>query len=524
MQDGSMNHSIASFIDTLRDSRLLDPGKLDELLRTPEAQEVDAPTLGQCLIQLGWLTPFQVEELLQGQPIRLILGPYRILEKLGQDSVAAGYKARHPEKEGRFVIKLIDAARAADRAIRDRFADAVAGAAHLAHPNIARVGPLEWSGDQPVYVREYVEGLDLGRLVRETGPLPVAYVCDYLHQAALGLQHAHERGLAHGRLKPNNLIVAGTAGLIGAATANASEGTAALPPPGAVVKIVDFALAALDTADVAQPDSPAIRQDLSDLGQVLGYLLMGEGNAAPLSVPEGLQLIIARFLAEQPEDRFVRAADLAQALAPLCGGEPGSGAAGADGAPQAGEQVIDQAAPPAEPSAEEIPTGDAPAMSQEAPSMAEPALEGVPMAQPPPMAEPAEESAPAAAGLPPQMELPYPASAAESSPAAAEPSPSAFQAAPPAETGVVPYPQEAAAAPPMERPVPLPSKRKYGLRFWFLVVVGLVLHLFAFGMLAIVIWRWTQDSPAPTRPSIRVIPKKSSPRSELIQRVDERQA
>ena len=55
---------------------------------------------------------------------------------------------------------------------------------------------------------EYVEGLDLARLVKANGPLPVAHACNYVHQAALGLQHAHEHGMVHRDIKPANLMLA----------------------------------------------------------------------------------------------------------------------------------------------------------------------------------------------------------------------------------------------------------------------------------------------------------------------------
>ena len=53
---------------------------------------------------------------------------------------------------------------------------------------------------------EYVEGLDLSRLVKANGPLPVANACHYIHQAALGLQHASEMGMVHRDIKPSNLM------------------------------------------------------------------------------------------------------------------------------------------------------------------------------------------------------------------------------------------------------------------------------------------------------------------------------
>ena len=54
---------------------------------------------------------------------------------------------------------------------------------------------------------EYVEGADLSQLVKSRGPLPVAHACSFIHQAALGLQHAHERGMVHRDIKPANLML-----------------------------------------------------------------------------------------------------------------------------------------------------------------------------------------------------------------------------------------------------------------------------------------------------------------------------
>ena len=71
---------------------------------------------------------------------------------------------------------------------------------------------------------EYVEGYDLAKLVKASGPLPVAHACNFVHQAALGLQHAHEHGMVHRDIKPSNLMLA-------------REGNKP------VVKVLDFGLA-----------------------------------------------------------------------------------------------------------------------------------------------------------------------------------------------------------------------------------------------------------------------------------------
>jgi hypothetical protein len=52
---------------------------------------------------------------------------------------------------------------------------------------------------------EFAEGVDLRRMVQQAGPLRVEEACDYVAQAARGLQHAHERGLVHRDIKPSNL-------------------------------------------------------------------------------------------------------------------------------------------------------------------------------------------------------------------------------------------------------------------------------------------------------------------------------
>jgi serine/threonine-protein kinase len=62
-------------------------------------------------------------------------------------------------------------------------------------------------GPIPFVAMEYVPGIDLLRLVRQTGPLPVADVVYYARQVAEGLQHAHEVKLVHRDIKPSNLMV-----------------------------------------------------------------------------------------------------------------------------------------------------------------------------------------------------------------------------------------------------------------------------------------------------------------------------
>ena len=78
------------------------------------------------------------------------------------------------------------------------------------HPHIVRAYDAREIGGAPVLIMEFVEGMDLGRLVQRLGPLPVADACELVRQAAVGLQYVHERGLIHRDLKPSNLMLTPT--------------------------------------------------------------------------------------------------------------------------------------------------------------------------------------------------------------------------------------------------------------------------------------------------------------------------
>jgi hypothetical protein len=187
---------------------------------------------------------------------------------------------------------------------------------------------------------EYVEGLDLAKMVKTKRPLPIAHACYFIHQAALGLQHAHERGMVHRDVKPANLIIA-------------SEGKKS------VVKVLDFGLAKvtsegqvdsgltregqmLGTPDYIAPEqirnaqSTEIRADIYSLGCTFYHLLTGgppfhgdslwdlyqahfSMDAGPLNlvrpeVPVELAALVAKMMAKEPDKRFQTPGEVAQAL------------------------------------------------------------------------------------------------------------------------------------------------------------------------------------------------------------------
>jgi hypothetical protein len=132
---------------------------------------------------------------------------YRLLGLIGQGGMGAVYKAEHRRMQRLVALKIINPGLMAKPATVERFQQEVRAAAKLHHPNIVTAHDADQAGGLHFLVMEYVEGRSLADLVSERGPLPAAEACEYVRQAALGLQHAHEQGMVHRDVKPHNLML-----------------------------------------------------------------------------------------------------------------------------------------------------------------------------------------------------------------------------------------------------------------------------------------------------------------------------
>ena len=115
---------------------------------------------------------------------------YEILRELGRGGMGVVYLAQNTLMGRTEVLKVVSSHLINRRGVLDRFLAEIRNAARLHHPNIVTAYSALRLGESLVLAMEYVEGLDLARLVKARGPLPVAHACNYVHQAALGLQHA----------------------------------------------------------------------------------------------------------------------------------------------------------------------------------------------------------------------------------------------------------------------------------------------------------------------------------------------
>ncbi len=343
----------SSFVEVLTEHNLLEPGRLNELTPEVQARFADPRALASELVKRGWLTSFQAEAVLRGQGGKLALGPYVLLDRLGEGGMGTVFKARHRLMRRIVALKLIRKGHLPHAEAVRRFEQEIQAAAQLSHPNVVHAYDAGHIGEHPYFAMEYVQGKTLSQVLAKHGPFPIHFACDCARQAALGLQHAHERGLIHRDIKPSNLLLTTSTpggrrdqvkildmGLARAHYDPADKGAKVLTQLGTVMGSPNY-IAPEQTFDAHKVD---IRADIYALGCSLYELLTGQppfpsgdvmqklqshvcSPPRPVQelradVPPDLAELLHRMLAKRPEDRYQTPAEVAEALAPFCQAEP----------------------------------------------------------------------------------------------------------------------------------------------------------------------------------------------------------
>ena len=310
---------VAKFIELVKQSQLADDDELTEAMAglaeiNHGRAAQDADTVADQLVNLGLLSRWQADCLLEGEPQQLRIGKYRLLRPLGTGGMSTVYLAEHEFIRRRAAIKVLPEDAEIDASSIERFRREARAAAALDHPNIVRVDDVVSEEQTHYIVMEYVPGRDLQTLVQEEGPLGYEIAADYVAQIADALQHAHDAGLVHRDIKPANCL--------------ASE--------NGIVKIVDLGLAKLSeagfsltvanderllgTVDYLAPeqavDSHAVdsRADIYSLGGTLYFLLTGHPPFPDGSMPERL----IKHQHEMPKSIYLDRPDAPPELVELC--------------------------------------------------------------------------------------------------------------------------------------------------------------------------------------------------------------
>ncbi len=236
-----------TFLSHLRECGLLNEVQLARVAGL-ELKGKDSRALGRACIDLGLLTRFQAERILNGKTNGLILGQYRILEELGRGGMGRVYRAVHERMGRKVALKVLSPHLMRSPKAQALFEREVRAISRLSHPNIVTAFDANVFEGRHFLVLELVDGPTLSQFLGKQGALNVDQSLEYAKQAALGLAHAHKRGLVHRDIKPGNLLI----------SLEDHEGKK-VPGP---VKISDFGLARLrdSTAGSAEESSLGVEQ------------------------------------------------------------------------------------------------------------------------------------------------------------------------------------------------------------------------------------------------------------------------
>ena len=259
---------------------------------------------------------------------------YRLIRQIGSGGMAEVYLAYDEVLEREVAFKVLDRKHAENREAVERFRREARNAASLSHdPNIVSIHDRGETEDGTYYlVMEYMQGGSLEDLIEREGLLSPQRATEVALQVARALSVAHETGVIHRDIKPQNILLSktGEAKVADFGIARAASATT-MTQAGSVMGTVHYISPEQALGEPATPQS-----DLYSLGVVLYEMLTGElpydaettagiimqhvgglsrsPKDAKAEVPEELDAVTARLLARDPEDRYADASALEEDL------------------------------------------------------------------------------------------------------------------------------------------------------------------------------------------------------------------
>lgn len=255
-------------------------------------------------------------------------GRYELLELIGVGGMADIYKARDITEDRVVAVKILKTEFAASEDFMRRFRNESKAIALLSHPNIVKIYDVGFTEKLQFIVMEYIDGINLSEYISKQGVLKWKDVVHFTMQILKALQHAHDRGIVHRDIKPQNVMLL-------------ADGT---------IKVMDFGIARFNretdktmsekaigsvhyiSPEQARGDVTDERSDIYSIGIMMYEMLTGkkpfdgdspvaialmhmQSNAKKMSdinnsIPEGLEEITEKAMQKEPSKRYQTAGEM----------------------------------------------------------------------------------------------------------------------------------------------------------------------------------------------------------------------
>jgi eukaryotic-like serine/threonine-protein kinase len=260
----------------------------------------------------------------QASPKLPVLGDYVLLGKIGAGGMGKVFKARHRRMDRIVALKVLPPNMMKHPEAIQRFRQEVKAAAQLFHPNIVTAFDAGEQSGVHFLVMEFVDGQALSALVKKHGPFNLEKATEYIQQASVGLQYAHERGMVHRDIKPSNMMldVDGEIKLLDMGTARLGDQPEEdLTKSGMIMGTINY----MSPEQAKDPHAVDHRCDIYSLGCTFYYLLTGKPlydgdmiqtlmahankpipsvSAANKQIPTWVDTVLSNMLAKNPDQRY----------------------------------------------------------------------------------------------------------------------------------------------------------------------------------------------------------------------------
>ena len=274
--------------------------------------------------------PFQAPSVAE---VAALFPQLEIRSLLGKGGMGAVYMARQPALDRLVALKILPARPDAGLDFADRFNREARALAKLNHPNIVTVHEFGQVNGLPYFIMEYVDGLNL-RQLEQAGKLSPREALQIVPQICEALQFAHDAGIVHRDIKPDNILLDkrgrvkiadfGIAKLLG------TPPDTAIPETQGAIGTPNY----MAPEQIEKPQSVDHRADIFSLGVVFYEMLTGElplGKfAPPSSGPRGLRVdvrldeVVLRALEKEPDRRYQHASQIKTAVDTIASTPPGA--------------------------------------------------------------------------------------------------------------------------------------------------------------------------------------------------------